>query len=272
VHLAKRLDAASSTVNADPRRLQQILWNILSNAVRFTPAGGRVDVIARDADGHVEISVQDTGCGIAPAFLPWVFERFRQADSSTTRAHGGLGLGLAIVKDLVTLHGGTVRAESPGENQGTIITVRLPQSAASDAAEAPSGRSDKVPQLAGARVLVVDDDPDARDVLRTILESAGASVTTSTSARETRAIMSEARPDLLIADIGMPDEDGYSLIQSIRSLETGPTRLPAIALTAHSRPEDVEQALASGFQMHVAKPIDSQRLVASIASLFDAVA
>jgi signal transduction histidine kinase/ActR/RegA family two-component response regulator len=272
VQISRRLEALTSTVSADPRRLQQILWNILSNAVRFTPAGGRVDVIARDVDSHVELVVQDTGCGIVPAFLPWVFERFRQADSSTTRAHGGLGLGLAIVKDLVTLHGGLVRAESNGENQGTTITVRLPKSAATDATEPVPGRTDRVPQLAGARVLVVDDDPDARDVLRTILENAGARVTTSTSARETRAIMSESRPDLLIADIGMPDEDGYSLIQSIRNLETGPTRLPAIALTAHSRPEDVEQALASGFQMHVAKPIDSQRLVASIASLFDAVA
>ncbi len=270
ITIDKDVEAAAKTVSADPRRLQQILWNMLSNAVRFTPVGGRVHVSAREVAGRIEIAIADTGCGISKEFLPLVFERFRQADSSTTRAHGGLGLGLAIVRDLVKLHGGEVRAESPGEGQGSTFTVRLLMSRAAPDAEIVAPKDDRHHHLSGASVLVVDDDADAREVLRTILENAGAKVTTTSSARETRAVLSETHPDLLIADIGMPEEDGYSLIQSIRNLDTEQSRVPAIALTAHSRPEDVEQALASGFQMHVAKPIDSTRLVASIASLFDA--
>jgi signal transduction histidine kinase/ActR/RegA family two-component response regulator len=270
ITIARQIETTTQTVSADPRRLQQILWNILSNAVRFTSQGGRVRVSAREHDGQVEIAVADTGAGISAEFLPWVFERFRQADSSTTRAHGGLGLGLAIVRDLVKLHGGTVKAESDGEGQGSTFTVRLPPSHARDTAEPAAAHNDRPHHLTGAKVLVVDDDADAREVLRAILESVGARVTTSASARETRELLSVTHPDLLIADIGMPEEDGYSLIQSIRNLDTEQSRVPAIALTAHSRPEDVEQALASGFQMHVAKPIDSGRLVASIASLFDA--
>jgi len=270
ITITRQIETTTETVSADPRRLQQILWNILSNAVRFTPQGGRVLVSAREQDGQIEIGVADTGAGISAAFLPWVFERFRQADSSTTRAHGGLGLGLAIVRDLVKLHGGTVRAESEGEGRGSTFSVRLPCSQVRDTAEPAAVHNDRSHHLTGAKVLVVDDDADAREVLRTILESVGARVTTSASARETRELLSVTHPDLLIADIGMPEEDGYSLIQSIRNLDTEQARVPAIALTAHSRPEDVEQALASGFQMHVAKPIDSGRLVASIATLFDA--
>lgn len=269
VVLHKRLDIDSRTVRADARRLQQIIWNLLSNAVRFTPSGGEVDVRARGASGGVEIVVSDTGCGIAPELLPLVFERFRQGDSSTTRSHGGLGLGLAIVHDLLELHGGTVKAESAGEGRGTTFTVWLPEKGALQADDSDSARNGQLPELAGANVLVVDDDADARDVLRTILEDAGARVTTSSSAQETRAILSTTRPDLLIADIGMPEEDGYSLIQSIRSLDTDISHLPAIALTAHTRSEDVERALRSGFQMHMAKPVDSARLVASVAALFD---
>jgi signal transduction histidine kinase/ActR/RegA family two-component response regulator len=270
VVLRTQIDQAARMTRADPRRLQQIIWNLLSNAVRFTPAGGQVDVIARPADlGFLEIVVADTGCGIVPEFLPHVFERFRQGDSSTTRTHGGLGLGLAIVHDLVGMHGGTVRAESAGAGQGTTFAVRLPAVTPRDILGVAPASSRLQPRLTGASVLVVDDDPDAREVLRTILEDAGAQVTTSSSARETREILCDLHPDLLIADIGMPEEDGYSLILSIRNLETGPDHVPAIALTAHTRPEDVEHALASGFQMHMAKPIDSTRLVASIASLFE---
>ena len=270
VVLHTQIDRSVRTARADPRRLQQIIWNLLSNAVRFTPAGGRVDVVARDG-GHefVEIVVADTGCGIAAEFLPHVFERFRQADSSTTRTHGGLGLGLAIVRDLAEMHGGTVRAESPGEGRGTTLTVRLPASAQGGAVAAVPPRHNDKARLTGASILVVDDDPDARDVLRAILEDAGARVTTSASARETREIINALDPDVLIADVGMPEEDGYALILSIRRQEAGGTQVPAIALTAHTRPEDVEQALASGFQLHMAKPIDSARLVASVAALVE---
>jgi signal transduction histidine kinase len=271
VQLQRHIEAQAPTVKADARRLQQIIWNLLSNAVRFTPAGGRVSVTVRRITGHIEIVVQDTGCGISAEFLPLVFERFRQADSSTTRAHGGLGLGLAIVRDLVELHGGTVKAASDGADKGTIVTVRLPEALAVVAPEAIVARPAHGPQLAGARVVVVDDDPDARDVLKTILEDAGARVTTSASAQETRLLLSETHADLLIADIGMPGEDGYSLIQSIRALNTRDAQIPAIAVTAHSRPEDVQQALSAGFQLHVAKPIDSARLVSSIATLFETV-
>ncbi len=270
VLLHTQIDVETQTVRADPRRLQQIIWNLLSNAVRFTPTDGRVDVVTRGAKGGVEIVVSDTGTGITQAFLPHVFDRFRQGDSSTTRSHGGLGLGLAIVRDLLELHGGTVRAESAGEGLGTTFTAWLPNRGADDADDAALQRSGQLPpRLAGAKIMVVDDDADARDVLRTILEDAGASVTTSGSASETRRLLQDAAHDLLIADIGMPEEDGYSLIRSIRRLDTSLSLLPAIALTAHSRPEDVEQSLRSGFQIHMAKPVDSDRLVASVAALVD---
>ena len=270
VVLRKQVEVDTKTVRADPRRLQQIIWNLLSNAVRFTARGGEVTVAAREKRDGVEIVVSDTGSGIAPEFLPHVFDRFRQGDSSTTRAHGGLGLGLAIVRDLLELHGGTVQAESKGEGHGTTFTVWMPEMGSSDADNGDVHRSEEAAtRLAGAQVLVVDDDADARDVLRTILEDAGAAVTTSASARQSRDLLSKMHPDLVIADIGMPDEDGYSLIQSIRQLDTDVSHVPAIALTAHTRPEDVEQALRSDFQIHLAKPIDSARLVASVAALFD---
>jgi CheY-like chemotaxis protein/anti-sigma regulatory factor (Ser/Thr protein kinase) len=268
VTLRKEIDPAARTTRADGRRLQQIIWNLLSNAVRFTPAGGHVEVTVRKADpGFIEIVVADSGCGIDPAFLPHVFERFRQGDSSTTRTHGGLGLGLAIVHDLVGMHGGTVHAESPGIGQGTTFTVRLPAASQKKLdAPVPSWHRPQA-RLTGSSLLVVDDDPDAREVLRMILEDAGAKVTTAASAQETREVLGQIHPDLLIADIGMPGEDGYSLILSIRNQENAIADLPAIALTAHTRPEDVEHALASGFQIHLAKPVDSSHLVDSIASL-----
>jgi signal transduction histidine kinase/CheY-like chemotaxis protein len=268
VALRKEIDPAARTTRADARRLQQIIWNLLSNAVRFTPAGGHVEVTVRKADpGFLEIVVADSGCGIDAAFLPHVFERFRQGDSSTTRTHGGLGLGLAIVHDLVGMHGGTVHAESPGIGQGTTFTVRLPAAARRKSDATVPGWRTQQARLTGANVLVVDDDPDAREVLRMILEDAGAKVTTAASARETREVLGQLHPDLLIADIGMPGEDGYSLILSIRNQENSNADVPAIALTAHTRPEDVEHALASGFQIHLAKPVDSSHLVDSIASL-----
>ena len=216
-----------------------------------------------------EIRVVDTGFGISREFLPHVFERFRQADSATTRAHGGLGLGLAIVRHLVELHGGTVCADSEGFEHGAIFTVRLPLShtTASARRHEASAEPSVPPLLEGTRVVVVDDDPETREVLRAILEDAGASVAAIGSAAETRAFLAHAEADLLIADIGMPKEDGYSLIRSVRALESPETaHMPAIALTAHARPEDVERALASGFQIHLAKPIDSSRLLSAIAT------
>ena len=264
-------DAAMRTVRADAGRLQQVVWNLLSNAVRFTPPGGRIEVSLREVDEQAEIRVTDTGIGIHPDFVPHVFERFRQADSSTTRTHGGLGLGLAIVRHLVELHGGTVGAESEGNGRGATFVVRLPIRADVPAllpSAAVAGRGDSPTNLHGTRVLVVDDDPDAREILRAMLEDAGATVATTASAGETRAIMGHLRPDLLIADIGMPNEDGYSLMRSVRALESDMTgHLPAIALTAHARAEDIDRAFASGFQVHVAKPVEAAQLLSTIATL-----
>jgi signal transduction histidine kinase/CheY-like chemotaxis protein len=268
VKVQRHIDAQDLILHADPRRLQQVAWNLLSNAVRFTPAGGHVTVTLTREGDEVELRVADTGCGISPEFLPHVFERFRQADSSTTRTHGGLGLGLAIVRDLVELHGGSVRAESGGEGHGATFIVRLPATLAQPGAVVVrTVATTAAHRLNGARVLVVDDDADTRDVLKTVLEAAGAEVIATGSARDSRQLFARTHPDLLIADIGMPDEDGYSLIASIRQMETGTSHVPAIALTARTRPEDVQQALAAGFQMHLSKPIDSGRLVESIVAL-----
>jgi signal transduction histidine kinase/ActR/RegA family two-component response regulator len=271
---AKRLDvvaqlpARSPIVAGDPGRLQQVVGNLVSNAVRFTPEGGRIDVSVASVADAAEIRVADSGIGIPPEFLPHVFERFRQAETGPTRSHSGLGLGLDIVRHLVELHGGTVQAESAGPGCGATFIVRLPQSAmiATPARQAESVITRPVPALLrGTRVLVVDDDRETRDVLREILEGAGASVIAMASAAETRAFLGSAGADLLIADLGMPAEDGYALIRSVRALETDDTaHVPAIALTAHTRPEDVQRALASGYQMHVSKPVDSLRLLTAV--------
>lgn len=268
LEIVKRLAPPSPIVSGDAGRLQQVVSNLLSNAVRFTREGGRIEVTVEAVADAVEIRVADTGIGISQAFLPHVFERFRQADSSTTRAHGGLGLGLAIAQRLVELHGGTVRAESDGPGCGATFIVRLPKPSVKGAAERwldPATAPSLGPLLKGTRVLVVDDDPETLDVLRLMLEDAGASVAAMASAAETRAFLEHDEADILIADIGMPQEDGYSLIRSVRALESDEAaRVPAIALTAHARTEDIEQALASGFQMHVAKPVDSTRLLSAI--------
>jgi CheY-like chemotaxis protein/anti-sigma regulatory factor (Ser/Thr protein kinase) len=249
-----------------------VVWNLLSNAVRFTPQGGRIEVSLREVANQAEIRVSDTGVGLSPDFVPHAFEPFRQADSSMTRTHGGLGLGLSIVRHLVELHGGTVRAESAGKGQGASFTVRLPAQAdvrmATRSADVPHRTDVPAMALHGTRVLIVEDDPDTRELLRTILEEAGATVATTASARETRAAIGRQQPDLLLADIGMPNEDGYSLMQSVRALEADDLRrMPAIALTAHARVEDVERALASGFQVHLAKPVEASELVSTIATL-----
>ncbi|MBD2102542.1 ATP-binding protein [Leptolyngbya sp. FACHB-261] len=273
------LDPAAGPVLGDPERLQQIVWNLFSNAIKFTPKRGRIQVCLQRINSHVEIVVADTGQGISAEFLPYVFERFRQADSSITRSFGGLGLGLAIVRQLVELHGGTVHAESPGEGQGATFTVKLPLMAVGPAAIEPErvhptvGGSvpfDCSPRLDGLRVLIVDDDADIRDLLTYTLEVCGAEVMVAASADEAISLLTTSSTPLhiLISDIGMPDEDGYALLRRIRALkpEHG-GRIPAIALTAYARTQDRMAALLAGFQSHVAKPVEPAELIAVIANL-----
>jgi PAS domain S-box-containing protein len=278
IRLQKVMDTGVVSVSGDPVRLQQIVWNLLSNAIKFTPRGGRVQVRLERVNSHVEICVTDTGAGIAPEFLPHVFDRFRQADQRTTRRHGGLGLGLAIVRHLVELHGGTVRAESEGEGRGSTFRVLLPvapvyQAEGSGARVHPAARetlpSYECPErLDGVRVLVVDDEQDTRELLRVGLSRCGAEVTLGGSADEALEAMRAAPPDLIISDIGMPGVDGYELMKRIRALPAeGGGRVPAVALTAYARTEDRMQALRSGYQMHVPKPVELAELVAVAASL-----
>jgi len=278
VRLQRIMDTGVVTVSGDPVRLQQVVWNLLSNAIKFTPKGGRVQVRLERVNSHIEIGVSDTGPGIVPEFLPYVFDRFRQADGRTTRQHGGLGLGLSIVRHLVELHGGTVRAESPGEGQGATFTVLLPvapvyQSVGVAERVHPAAR-DTLPlydcpdRLEGVMILAVDDEPDTRELLKAGLGQCGAVVTIVGSAAEALEAIAVEMPDLLISDIGMPDEDGYELIRRVRLLpaESG-GKLPAIALTAYARVEDRMQALRAGYQMHVPKPVELAELVAVAASL-----
>ncbi|MGB7924275.1 MAG: ATP-binding protein [Pyrinomonadaceae bacterium] len=281
IRLQRLLDTGVSMVSGDPARLQQIIWNLLSNAIKFTPKDGRVRVKLEHAGSHVEITVTDNGQGISPDILPYIFERFRQADSSTTRAHGGLGLGLAIVRHLVEMHGGTVRAESRGEGQGATFTINLPLVVmrafdvwrASDVERAhPTARAD-IPfdcpsELDGLRLLVVDDEADTRTLLKAVLEKCGASVITVASAGEALAALKETRPDVMISDLGMPGEDGYTLIKKVRALsaEDG-GQTPSAALTAYARVEDRMKVLRAGFQIHIPKPIEPAELIAVVANL-----
>ena len=266
-------------VSGDADRLQQVVWNLLSNAVKFTRSGGMVEVRFQRSNSHLEIVVADTGEGIKPDFLPHVFERFRQADGSTTRAHGGLGLGLAIVRHLVELHGGNVRAESEGEGKGASFTVRLPllmpdeQILGIDVQPKHVGgfdslRPDSSSLLAGLRILIVDDEADARELVSTMLASCGALVRAAASTSEALALIEEWKPRVLIADIGMQGEDGYALIRKVRGLlpEKG-GQIPAVALTAYARIEDRARALSSGFQVHLAKPVDRNQLAITVSKL-----
>ncbi|HEX8617301.1 MAG TPA: ATP-binding protein [Thermoanaerobaculia bacterium] len=278
VRLQRIMDTGVVTVSGDPVRLQQVVWNLLSNAIKFTPKGGRVQIRLERVNSHIEICVNDTGPGIEPEFLPYVFDRFRQADGRTTRQHGGLGLGLSIVRHLVELHGGTVRAESEGEGKGAAFTVLLPvapvyQTAATIERVHPAAREtlplyDCPDRLDGLKILAVDDERDTRELLKAGLGQCGAVVTVVGSVGEVLAAMAVEVPDLLISDIGMPDEDGYELIRRIRELpgESG-GKVPAIALTAYARVEDRMQALRAGYQMHVPKPVELAELVAVAASL-----
>jgi len=259
-------------ISGDAARLQQVVWNLLSNAVKFTPEGGRIEVRLERLDSHARLTVSDSGQGISPEFLPQVFDRFRQADSSTTRGYGGLGLGLAIVRHLVELHGGTVHAESQGAGQGTTFSATFPLLAVrlEPAVMAHNGKDlcSCSPALNGLRVLVVDDEADTRLIISTVIARTGAEVKACQSAREALEILEQWRPDVLMSDIAMPGEDGYSLINKVRSLpaERG-GHIPAAAFSAYAREEDRKRSLAAGYQMHIAKPVSSGQLVATIAHL-----
>lgn len=278
IRLRKIIDPSAGPVSGDHNRLQQIIWNLLSNAVKFTPKGGHIEVIVERVASHLEITIKDSGLGIKSEFLAYVFDRFRQADSSLTRNHGGLGLGLAIVKQLVALHGGTVRAESAGEGKGASFIVSLPVAPISNrkdrlhpgvsehGAFAPSDREQVA--LSGVTVLVVDDEPDSRELINEILTQCKADVITAADAVEGLEILKSHRPDVMISDIGMPGKDGYQFIREVRDLSIshgGAT--PAIALTAFARSEDRTRAMMAGYQMHLSKPVESHELVATIGSL-----
>ena len=276
IRVHKVLDSLVGPVTGDPARLQQVVWNLLTNAVKFTPKGGTVQVLLERVNSHVEISVIDSGIGIKPEFLPQVFDRFRQADGSTTRLHAGLGLGLAIAKHLVEMHGGSIRAKSPGEGQGATFTLTLPitvvhpdQPDRVKVRPKESGAIDNVCQdsaLAGLKVLVVDDEPDARQLLRRALADCQAEVAIASSAAEALALIEKFQPDVIVCDIGMPEQDGYDLIHRVRA-NPATKDIPAAALTAFARPEDRKRSLLAGFQTHVAKPVDPAELTAVVASL-----
>jgi PAS domain S-box-containing protein len=278
VRLQKVVDTGAIAIPGDPVRLQQVVWNLLANAIKFTPRGGRVQICSQRVNSHLEIVVSDTGQGISPDFLPHVFDRFRQADQKTSRQHGGMGLGLAIVRHLVEMHGGTVRANSEGEGKGATFTVMLPitpvyQVDASGSRVHPGARellpaNDVPDRLDGLRILVVDDEPDTRELLRQGLEYCGAEVKVAGSVAEALDHLKVSLPDILISDIGMPGLDGYDLIREVRRLPVARGgKLAAIALTAYTRIEDRLHALRAGYDMHVPKPVELAELVAVAASV-----
>jgi len=266
-------------VRGDPNRLQQIFWNLLTNAVKFTPSGGRIDIVLERVNSHVEVSVEDTGIGIKPEFLAFVFDRFRQADPTITRRHGGLGLGLSIVKHLAELHGGSVRVKSAGEGQGSTFIIALPISVVRK--DEPTHErhysfadadlsSFELPTLTNMVALIVDDEPDARVLIQRLIEERGGRAVAAPDAQTALKLLSSQPFDILVSDIGMPGMDGYQLIQQVRSLESASLRkLPAIALTAYARAEDRQRALLAGYQMHLAKPVDPTELIAGMATLLN---
>jgi signal transduction histidine kinase len=271
-----RIDALlapdAGPVSGDPDRLQQVVWNLLSNAVKFTPPGGRVSVRLDRLDGWAHLVVSDTGRGIEPSFLPYVFEPFRQGDGSTTRTQGGLGLGLAIVRRLVELHGGAIHAESAGAGKGATFFVELPLGVWEERRGMAKSDLDRLlpvlPELRGVRVLAVDDDFEVRDLLSAVLGGAGAQVRLATSAEEALRELEASPPDVLLSDLAMPGTDGYELIRRVRSLPAASGgRVPAVALTAYARAEDRRRTLLAGFHMHLAKPVDPDELIVVVASL-----
>ncbi|HEX8566679.1 MAG TPA: response regulator [Pyrinomonadaceae bacterium] len=276
INLSAVYNSKIETVTCDSHRLQQMIWNLLTNAVKFTPNGGTVEIALEQSGSNIQIKVKDTGQGIPGEFLPFVFDRFRQADSSSTRRHGGLGIGLAIVRHLAELHGGSVKADSDGENLGATFTITLPASLAvnnhkESELEENNGYLKKESsdlELDGVRILIVDDDADTCEMLTYALNQWGAQAQTSASVSEAFTSLSEWQPDILLTDINMPGEDGYALISKVRSLTPEKiASIPAIALTALARPEDSEQAISAGFQLHFAKPVDTQKLAEAIINL-----
>jgi PAS domain S-box-containing protein len=277
IRLHTLVDPKAGPVTGDPDRLQQVVWNLMSNAAKFTPKGGRIQVQLQRINSHVEILVSDTGAGIEPDDLPHIFERFRQGESGTTRSHGGLGIGLALVRHLVELHGGSVHATSPGRGGGATFVVKLPLAIAlvephdplrlhptASAGAALEGIRD---QLQGVDVLIVDDDEDALEFVKVLLERAGATVLTAGSAKEALERLGRQSVDIVVSDIEMPGEDGYALLRRIREAGHGPSRLPVVALTAYGRVEDRIRTLSSGFALHVPKPVEPAELIAVVASL-----
>lgn len=280
IRIQTLLDPKAASISGDPDRLQQIIWNLLSNAVKFTPKGGRVQVRLERVNSHVEIVISDTGRGIDPEYLPHVFDRFSQFDGSMTRRQGGLGLGLAIVRQIVELHGGMVSVDSDGENQGATFMINLPLLPIRKEPEGelprvhPAAQNetteslDELPELAELSILVVEDEPDSRDLVEMVLSSGGAKIKTASSAKEAIEALLHEKFDLLISDIGMPEEDGFSLISKVRKLSVEQNgNIPAIALTAYARSEDRIKALRSGFQMHISKPVEHSELIAVAANL-----
>jgi PAS domain S-box-containing protein len=271
LNLVTGLDSEAGPVAGDPERLQQVIWNLLTNAIKFTPRGGRIEVRLERRDSGVQVQVSDSGRGIAPDFVPRVFERFSQAEASSSRSQPGLGIGLALVRHLVELHGGTVQVASDGEGRGATFTVRLPVPATLQGHRAGGPDShpaspvvDPLRPLSGLHVLAVDDDADARELLRVAFQQAGARVTVADSARAALAALEAVAPSVLVSDIGMPDQNGYELLEQVRAAEHG-SRLPAVALTAYARVEDRDRAIRAGFQLHIAKPIDPAMLVRAVA-------
>jgi CheY-like chemotaxis protein len=278
VRVESLLDPLTTPVSGDTDRLRQIVWNLLSNAIKFTPRGGKVQLRLARVNSHVEITVSDTGCGIAADFLPYVFERFRQADATFAREHGGLGLGLAIARQLAELHGGTLSASSGGPDEGSTFVLRLPvmivHTPAADASpgEQPYAERDApslevVPRLDGVYVLAVDDDLDSLNLLKSVLESAGATVATVPSAAAALDVIRERPPDVMVADIGMPGTDGLQLIRALRQMDHPARSMPAAALTAYARSQDRIATLASGFHMHLVKPVDPLELIVAVSTL-----
>ena len=276
VRLESILDPRSVVVSGDPARLQQVFWNLLSNAVKFTPKGGKIQVVLQRVNSHIEFSISDTGIGIPAAFLPHVFERFSQKDSSTNREYGGLGLGLAICKQLVDLHGGSIQAKSMGEGQGATFVVTLPliilgkeRESAARVHPTAAELSEVVPmpRLDGVRALIVDDEADALELIQRVLENQGAHVSTVRSGDAALRLLETTTPDVLISDIGMPGLDGYQFLRRMRAAEPRERRIPALALTAFARPDDRKHAILAGYQAHLAKPFDMAELAIVVAGL-----
>ena len=271
LQLEKVIDPSMGSVSGDPARLQQVLWNLLTNAIKFTAKGGTIHVLAERVQSHIEISVADTGEGIPADFLPQLFERFTQADASTTRRHGGLGLGLSIVRNLVEMHGGTIKATSPGTGKGATFTIRLPvrvlttsEAISQGGVNSATSRTVASRQLKGLKVLIVDDESDGRNLVRRFLDESGATAALAASAAEAQTLLPSFVPDVIISDIGMPIQDGYEFMRAVRvqGLKT-----PAVALTAFARPEDRLRSIQAGYQVHLRKPVEATELIAVIASL-----